>query len=204
MARLKPLCSLILGLIAVALAPPGAVSGELSLIGWTLSDSPTDPLAVIGPAAADTVDLYLWLYCAEAVTGGVLSSNFFLDVDPRLIEVLEFVPEPGVTDSEEFLYVFDLTLEGCPRGSFLAGRLRVAFHEPAYCIRMGPGEPTGPASSYGCADPETPVGVAFLGYTTLIPEWCSNDPNFFLWDFCIPPVSTDPFSWGRIKARYRN
>ena len=172
--------------------------------GWTLSDSSTDPFSVEGAASADTLTLYLWLYCAKPGTGGVATAKFGFYTSGAL-QYAQFTPEPGVVNSATGSTVFDLALPGCPTGAFLVGELRLSVVEDVYFVCLEPHEPVGDFVTVGCTltDPE---GNAFLGYNAGGPKGCSNDPDFFFGGIfgepCEPTTSVSSSTWGTVKASY--
>jgi hypothetical protein len=172
---------------------------SLSDYGWTLSGSSTDPLVSEG-ADADTLSLYLWLYCAQPVTGGVATSKFGVETS-GVIEYVEFFPKPGVVNSGSGT-VLDLALSGCPSGAFLAGGLRIAVVGSSYWVSVGPGEPIGDFVTVGC-DLVEPGGSALVGYAVGGADVPAYDVEFFfLPGKCKPTTSVEGSTWGGVKARY--
>ena len=189
---------LILGL--VILVPHVAFADEMVLpdFGWTLSASNTDPFDNVGPAMSDTLTLYLWFYCSTPITGGVSRSEFGFVFNPNL-DVYSFEPANGVVDSAASVWDFDLTLPDCPRGSLLAGQVRLQNLAGSFVVCLGPGSEGN--LSYGCTYPTNPGENAFLGYAAGLKLPCANGFDFFDGN-CFPEVSVAPYSWGRIKALY--
>ena len=186
--------ALVLGVLFVGVVRASA--GD-SVVGWTLSESATDPFVNVGTATPDTSLIYLWLYCTQDTSGvaaaelGVAAggSQFFVG----------FVPaDSTITNSSSEPDEVDLSFSNCPRGALLVGHFllwnpgNLAFD---LCITPNSTE----FASYGCDAPSVPQEIAYIGYSTFkVP--CFNDEDFY--EGCQPPLSVDTSSWGAVKARY--
>jgi hypothetical protein len=197
------LCRTRLGLGFLVVTATGASAAEgMPNIGWTLSSSPTDPFVNAGAATTDTLDLYLWLFCSND-SSGVDRAQFGITPCGGTLEVIDFVPRAGVVENPvSFPCDVDLSLPGCPRGSFLAGHFPVIDPLGVFEICFAPTDlGTGVEESYACASPMVGEENAWIGYTTYTkPVPCSAWTLFF--GNCFPPTLVEETSWGRVKALY--
>jgi hypothetical protein len=191
--------ALVLLFVLVLLAPDLAFPSGYPLAGWTLSRSSTDPLDNIGPATTDTLTVYLWLYCTLDILGGVSGAKFSIFGG---VDVFSFEPSPGVSNSGT-IHDLDLTLSGCPPGSFLAGEflLKGIHGASIWDVCLGPGKDQPDNLTWGCDMLNDPTDNATIGYSAgqyVLP--CAIDETFF--DMCEPPIPVSSLSWGRMKSLY--
>ncbi len=186
-----------LGVIAVILlaGPFVASASERAYFasGWTLSDSSTDPFSNFGPATADTITVYIWLWCARPETGGAASASFELS-GPL---ILSTQMSPGVVDAAPHPALFDLTFTGCPSGTFLVGE--VSCHGGGAPFFSLCADPLG--TMVGC-EQSSPEELAWIGYSAGDEFSCISGHIFFIGSECKPPTAISSESWGAVKEKY--
>ncbi|MEZ5066049.1 MAG: hypothetical protein R3B81_15055 [bacterium] len=183
-------------LLVLVLSPEAsAEQGATPIYMWTVSGSDTDPRNDTGPSfPGGERTLYLWMYCRYPENApGIGGASISLDIFGAT--ALSFDPRPGVTNSGSASDL-DLSVEGCPTGAHLMGALRIDTPSGGFDICL-----SAPLASSPCDGSPTAEPSAFIGYSTLSPEGCSFDLEYY--EYCLDVTSVAPRSWGRAKALYR-
>jgi hypothetical protein len=186
-------------LLAALVLVPSIATAQDPLFLWTLSASDTDPLQHGGPASDEPFPVYLWMYCSwpDQFPVGLASAEVELEhPGPGPVNVLSFTPSPGVVNTGTADNLV-LSVAGCPTGAHLMGYFTVTGPPDfALCLFAGP-------TSYSCDNPTQPTDFSpYIGFTAGDEPsvFCGVNDDYF--EFCNPPTSISPLTWGRVKSLY--
>jgi hypothetical protein len=160
--------------------------------GWTVSNSPTDPLANTGASTPGIVNYYLWFYCST--TDGMSAAEFNGAATGGIIP-LAFTATNGFLNAGGATNLL-LAVGGCPLGPVSAGFW--------LCQEIGPGElcivPAGNGNNVtvDCRTSPAAWDNDVRGFSS-VGEPC----GVAIADLCLPQVSVEDESWGSIKGLYR-
>ena len=166
-----------------------AFAGEF---GWTLSNSPSDPLSNQGTFTAGILTLYLHYYCTNNARGLASAEFDVASSNPANLILAFTATNPPFLNAGGATNLL-LAVGGCPSGPALAGSFLISANAAGqYCLTTSA---IGNNVSVNCVDLNT-YDNDWIGYSN-----DGNPPCASLEDLCT--VAVENTSWGSVKSLYR-
>ncbi len=160
--------------------------------GWTISDSPTNPLSNTGTLIPGGLQsLYLWLYCGD----GMAAAEFRFESDnPGSNIILVTTTQNGFLNAGTTTDLL-LAVGGCPTGPVVAAEILVLALAPSnFCLVP---DALGIIGTVDCSPSPQVWPIQQIGYSNTGALPSCND------ELCPDPTAVEQNSWGGVKGLFR-